>query len=34
MCGKNNYRHSRLHFLDFSKQLHTIHFIHPQVADN
>ncbi len=32
--GEDNYRHSRLHFLDFSKQLHAVHFIHAQIANN
>ncbi|MNE75477.1 hypothetical protein D3C80_1716410 [compost metagenome] len=34
MGGQNDHRHPRLVFLDLGKQRHTVHFIHPQIADH
>ena len=30
--GQNDDRHSRLHLLDLTEQLHAVHLIHPQIA--
>ncbi len=32
--GEDNHRHAGLQLLDLGKQLHAVHFIHPQIADD
>ncbi|MNC20643.1 hypothetical protein D3C75_686010 [compost metagenome] len=34
VSGQNDHRHARIHFLDFSEQRHTVHFVHPQITDH